>query len=306
MTAKKPYYHAIAFISDIHANIEALDAVLADIEQHNVNTIYCLGDLVGYGPDPQAVVQKIMELQEKGKLVGIVCGNHDYGLYHNNFDVFSRSARISNQWAYQQLVGTSEMDFLGTMAKGKMVKDVGRFRLVHSTWQPEPLQWEYMRAKNAKDNFCERQIIFVGHSHVPAIYSKYSSGKEWNPITLFENDGYFYLPQPKAEIMDPGKCFTQYRLKVPDSFPTMIINIGSVGQPRDDDCHARYVLYITVDFNNYIEFRQVGYNFKKTVEKMYNRNLDCDEELATRLCTGGRSKFDEDGDRPVWFPFGSD
>jgi predicted phosphodiesterase len=303
MSSKRPYYHAIAFISDIHGNIEALDAVLEDIKKQKASGIYCLGDLVGYGTDPKAVIQKIVSLKESHELFNIVCGNHDYGVYNKNFAVFQNSARLSNEWTLKQIEGTPEFHFLEEISKSELLKEVGRFRLVHSTCQPEPVAWEYLRTKNAPQNFEERKITFVGHSHIPAIYSKYSSGKGWNPITLFENDGYYYLPKPKEEPMETGKVITEYRLNVPGSFPTMIVNIGSVGQPRDGSSYARYILYITVDVNNYIEFRQVGYDIKTTVSKLKARGLECDQELATRLCTGGKSTFDPNIPRPDWFPF---
>ena len=147
MESKKPYYHAIAFISDIHANLEALDAVLQDIEKNNVSAIYCLGDLVGYGPDPNAVVKKIIALKESKKIVALVCGNHDYGVYHDNFEIFNSTARMSNQWTRKQLEGTPEMEFLGSLANDELSKEVGRFFLVHSTVNPEAIKWEYLKPK---------------------------------------------------------------------------------------------------------------------------------------------------------------
>ena len=77
---KHPYYHAVAFISDIHSNLEALEVVLDDIQRQNVSTIYCLGDIIGYGPDPLACIRKIMALYESKKILGIVAGNHDIGI----------------------------------------------------------------------------------------------------------------------------------------------------------------------------------------------------------------------------------
>lgn len=305
MGSKKPYYHAVAFISDIHSNIEALEAVLEDIKKLNVSAIYCLGDLVGYGPDPEAVVNRIMTLKESGKIIEIVCGNHDYGVYKNDFSAFNSSAKLSNTWTVDQLKGKPEMDFLGEIVEDDYIKEVGRFKIVHSTWNPEPQKWDYLRSKNASQNFDERKITFVGHSHMPAIYSKYSSGKDWNPIELFSNDGYCYIPKPKSREMKLGGR-TLYRLKVPGSFPTMLINIGSVGQPRDESPMAKYVVYMTVDFNDYIEYRQVGYAHEKTVEKLKDRGLSCDKEIATRICTGGPTRFDDRHPCPEWFPIDPD
>ena len=299
---KKPFYHAVAFISDIHSNLAALDAVLADIKRHNVNSIYCLGDLVGYGAQPKEVVQRLVQLKQKGKLLELVCGNHDYSVCTGDTTGFSYSAKISNEWTAEQLEGSEEMAFLQQLLVDDKVKDVGRFRLVHSTWNPPAENWEYLQARNAQQNFLERKITFVGHSHVPAIFSKYSSGKNWYPIELFSNEGFFFNPAPKDISLPAGKGATQYRLKIPDSFPTMIVNVGSVGQPRDGSRYARYVLHITVDFNHYLEFRQVSYDVQDAVKCLWQRGLDCDEQLATRLCTGGLDRFTEDTDPPEWFP----
>jgi len=298
----KGYYHAVAFISDVHGNIEALDAVLQDIAKLQVNVIYCLGDLVGYGTDPVAVIRKIMELKESGKLVGIVCGNHDYGVATKDFAVFNSGARLSNEWTVQQLANTPEQNFLNELAREPLYKEIGRFRLVHGTLNPPPEQWEYLRSKNAAQNFVERAMVFVGHSHSPALYSKYSSGKDWNPIELFANEGFSFFPKPKNIPMQIGKSYSQYRLQVPHSFPTLIINPGSVGQPRDDNPHARYVVYVTTDYNSFLEYRQVGYDVETSVQKLNQRRLACDMVLATRLCTGGSTKFDEMHAKPSWFP----
>ena len=190
------------------------------------------------------------------------------------------------------------------MCKEELIKDIGRFRLVHSTLEPSPGKWDYLKIKNASQNFAERKIVFVGHSHIPAIYSRYSSGQDWNPIQLFGDEGYYRLPiSPEKDLLPPGKANKFYRLGIPDSFPTMVINIGSVGQPRDHNPNARYLLYITVDYKTYIEYRQVGYDVPKTISKLKQRNLSCDRKLAVRLCTAGPYEFSEDYPQPDWFNF---
>jgi predicted phosphodiesterase len=298
----EPYYNSIAFISDIHANIEALEAVLADIEKQKVSAIYCLGDLVGYGPDPQTCLQKIRMLQSAGKIVRMVPGNHDVGIVKKNLTIFNSVARQANEWTIKALQDTPQWVILQELANEKPVQEVGRFILVHSTLNPEPEKWEYLKIKNAAQNFVERKIVFVGHSHIPTLYSKYTAGKDWNPINLFGNEGHYIMPPIKPEALAPGEASTQYRAKL-SSFPSMIANVGSVGQPRDYNPCARYLLHITVDYNDYLEYRQAAYDVQKTVEKLKNRGLDCDKELAIRLATGGRSTFSDGAKPPAWFPF---
>lgn len=302
MAEQQPYYNAVAIISDIHANLEALEAVLEDIEEHNVSAIYCLGDLVGYGPDPIECVKKIMSLKDSGKLMHIVCGNHDYGLALNEFGHFNASARLSNSWTLEKMKDTPEFAFLQDVVRQELIREVGKFTLVHSTVQ-EAIKWDYLRTKNVGENFADRKIVYTGHSHVPALYSRYSSGKGWNPITLFENAGFYFLPSAKPEPLEAGKSVIQYRLTLPDAFPTMLVNVGSVGQPRDNNSCARYVLYLTVEYANYLEYRQVGYDILTTVQKLKERGLECDEKLAIRLITGGQSSFDDKNPAPEWFPF---
>lgn len=298
----EPYYNSIAFISDIHSNLEALEAVLADIEKQKVSAIYCLGDLVGYGPDPHACLQKIRTLQSAGKIVRLVPGNHDHGIVKKELAIFNPVARQANEWTIKVLQDTPQWVILKDIVNEKAVQEVGRFILVHSTLNPEPEKWEYLKIKNAPQNFVERKIVFVGHSHIPALYSKYTAGKDWNPINLFGNEGNYIMPQPKTDPLAPGESLTQYRAKL-SSFPSMIANVGSIGQPRDYSPCARYLLHITVDYNDYLEYRQVAYDVQKTVEKMKNRGLECDKELSTRLVTGGRSLFSDGAVRPSWFPF---
>lgn len=302
MSSNKPYYHAIAFISDIHGNLEALEAILEDIKRQQVSSIYCLGDIVGYGPDPMACTRRLMNLVESKQLIAAVAGNHDYGVCDQDISNFSSSAKEVMEWTINEMQGTEEANYIRELCQKELIKKIGRFWLVHSTLNPSPEKWEYLKTKNAGENFQDRKIVFVGHSHVPAIYSRYSAGKDWHPISLFGNDGHYFLPPAQKTMLPAGKSSKSYRLEVNDPFPTMIINAGSVGQPRDNNPNARYALYITIDYKSYIEYRQVGYDVQKTVDKHKKRGLSCDERLATRLCTGGNTRFDHEFKKPDWFP----
>lgn len=298
----KPYYHAIAFISDVHANAEALNAVLEDIKKQQVNNIYFLGDLVGYGPDPVICTNLLMNLAKSKKLIAAVPGNHDFGVCDQDIESFHSSAKEVMAWTIDNMKETEEAEYISNLCQKDLIKKIGRFWLTHSTLDPTPEKWEYLKTKNASKNFVDRKILFVGHSHSPTIYSRYSAGKDWHPINLFGDDGHYFSPPTQKKMLPPGKSAKLYRLEVNDSFPTMIINAGSVGQPRDNNPNARYALYITIDYKSYIEYRQVGYDVKATVEKHRNRNLPCDERLATRLCTGGNTNFDHEFKKPNWFP----
>ncbi len=299
------YYHAIAFISDIHANLEALEAVLNDIEKHDVSSMYFLGDSVGYGPEPLPCLRKLMDLVNSKKLIGMVPGNHDVGVCTNQYPGFSESATLSGKWSRENLQGTEEMTFLEELCQGELIKKAGRFWLVHSTLDPAPENWEYLKTRNSPQNFVERKLVFVGHSHIPAIYSRYSDHNGWNPISLFSDDGNYFLPSSQPRFLPPGESSLLYQHEIKDVFPTMLVNIGSVGQPRDDNPNARYVLYVTRGHQTFIEYHEVGYDVKATVAKHKERGLPCDERLATRLLTGGNNHFDDRLPKPSWFDFSS-
>jgi len=201
----------ILVISDVHANLNALEAVLADAG--DVDETWCLGDLVGYGPDPNECVERIRNLP------GLTCqmGNHDYAMVGGiPLSAFNSEARRSLIWQTDQL-SNENRDFLRNLAKETSVR--GQVSLVHGA--PRDPIWEYiLNTLNARLNlaFFDTPWCFVGHSHFQAIF-------QYNQ----DEDDF------KIEIPAPG---THYKMN-----GRSIHNPGSVGQPRDRDPRAAYAIY---------------------------------------------------------------
>jgi predicted phosphodiesterase len=199
----------ILILSDIHANLTALEAVLADAGP--VDQVWCLGDLVGYGPDPNeciAILKTIPNLK-------CILGNHDAAaLGRIDLETFNQEARFSARWM-QNTLNSSSMDFLKRLPEKIVIENV---TLAHGS--PRNPVWEYiLDVVNAAENFkfFDTQICLVGHTHLPVAYI--------NP----ENRA-----PVRYQIPRPGEVFPiQQR---------MILNPGSVGQPRDHDPRAAYAI----------------------------------------------------------------
>ena len=239
----------IAIISDIHANLEALTAVLESMENERVASVYCLGDCVGYGPDPDTCVDLLREKTE-----AIVMGNHDYAAVGlANTDYFNPVARQAIEWTRAQLK-KENLNFLKTLP---FTLEVGDILLTHAS-PKNPSVWDYVLSQQeALRQFkaFRQQICFIGHSHVPIVF---------NPST------YYTLNNTSTEqiVLEKGE---QY-----------IINVGSVGQPRDGDPRSCYVIY---DMEKQtIDYMRIAYDVEKTSEKILKHGLP--EFLAKRILTG--------------------
>ena len=155
-----------AIISDIHGNLEALEAVLSEIEGRQHDEIICLGDVVGYGPNPNECIEII---RERANVT--LAGNHDYApLGKLDLSYFNSWAKDAIEWTAGQLTQDS-IDFL----LGLPIKtDIDEFTIVHATpFQPD--EWNYLNTiGDAVKNFAEfsSQVCFLGHSHVPMIVAK--------------------------------------------------------------------------------------------------------------------------------------
>lgn len=239
----------LAIISDIHANLEAFEAVLADIEKRDCEKIYCLGDVVGYGCDPRACV----ELVEKHCAVKLL-GNHDHyslGLYEN--DNFNEIAKMSHKWTKSELT-----DFELTLIENyEMEFFEDSIHFVHAS-PNGPNKWRYLlSAEDAEAAFVnmDKNICFVGHTHIPTIFIDRA------------ND----LPRMKV-----GHDITI------DTEQKYIVNVGSVGQPRDNDPDASYVTFDSELGDLF--FRRVKYDVEKTQQKMAKAQLP--ELLIKRIAIG--------------------
>lgn len=236
-------------ISDIHANRSALEAVLKDADPFDM--IWCLGDLVGYGPDPNECVNRIQEFEHI-----CVAGNHDWAVLGQvALDDFNTDARIAHLWTRQEITPASR-EYLQQLP---VRLQEGEFTLVHGSPR-EPI-WEYLLdLGGALISFSHFSTPFclVGHTHLPMIF------------VLDEGAHY-----PRALIPEVG-------VPIPLRRHRMILNPGSVGQPRDGDPRASYAILDT-DAMTW-EVRRVPYPVEITQERMRARGLP--RRLIARLEVG--------------------
>jgi len=239
-----------AIIADIHGNLTAFKAVLNDLEKNGgFDRIWCLGDTVGYGPEPDGCIELLKQYNHV-----CVAGNHDWAAI-GNIDTgdFNEDAAQANRWTSSQL-NPFDKDYLSSL-KLTVVED--SFTLAHGSPR-EPI-WEYLLStKSALENFnyFETSFCLVGHSHIPLIFEKDKDG-----VNLQE------LSDGTAIHLDENR---------------LIINPGSVGQPRDNDPRASYAIYD--DTSRTIYHFRVEYNVKETQQKMIEAGLP--EFLVQRLSHG--------------------
>jgi predicted phosphodiesterase len=237
------------FFSDVHANLEALKVVVADFKKEKLDKIFFLGDAVGYGPDPNECTS-IIEGVSEVKLMG----NHDYaalGLIETN--LFNQYAQKAMEWT-KRVLNEKSLKILSGLS---MDHRFDQFYLVHST-PKEPQEWNYIfDLDDAEENFdfFNKQICLIGHSHHPAILKKYK-GKH---------------------------CFLhdELRVQIEEGF-RYIVNIGSVGQPRDGSNQACYLIYDVEEKR--AALKRLPYDYKKTQAKMKKRELP--QFLIDRLALG--------------------
>jgi predicted phosphodiesterase len=239
----------ILVISDIHANETALKAVLQAADE--VDEIWFLGDLVGYGPDPNQCVETLKKLPNFTPIIG----NHDAAVVGRiDAGSFNPEARQSLHWTRNQLADQN-MEYLESLPEIQVIDQV---TLVHGSPR-EPI-WEYVMDRHtAFVNFehFETDFCFVGHSHLPGLFHKNQSEYDIEIIKAYDN-------QP-------------LELK-----PRTIINPGSVGQPRDQDPRAAYALFDPK--SNYWEFKRIPYAIEEVQARMRAQNLP--ERHILRLTSG--------------------
>lgn len=239
----------LALISDIHGNLEALTAVLKDINKQQVDKIHCLGDVIGYGSEPAACLQLVNKTCDI-KLMG----NHEYVILGlESPEKYNHVARISAEWTRNRL---TDRDF-SLISDFEMDHSLNDLYLVHAS-PFEPERWRYILSpEEAAQAFerLERWLCFHGHSHIPLVFSEV-------------ND-----KPPRKRV---GHSF------LPDSENRYLINIGSVGQPRDNDPRA---CYVTFDMEGgEVTYHRVEYDIETTQNKMAHAQLP--EMLIDRLAVG--------------------
>lgn len=243
----------IAILSDIHANREAFEACLAAVEREGAERLVLLGDMVGYGADPEWCVERVRRLIEDGAVA--VRGNHDDAA-SKGAPSMNANARIAIEWTRNQLDAEARA-FLGALPM--QVEDEGRL-YVHASGNA-PGAWHYMLdADDARSHFlnCGAAIGFCGHTHRPALFSATSAGK----VTAF-----------KPETPDPIPLSGQRQ---------WLAVMGAVGQPRDGNPAAAYGLYDTA--SRALRFCRVPYDTETAARKVIDAGLP--EALAARLMRG--------------------
>ncbi len=238
-----------AIISDIHSNLEALTTVLDDIDKRGIKTIYCLGDVVGYGPNPIECLDLIIQ-----KTKWCVLGNHDFATLYEPTN-FNYGAEQASFWTREIL--ETRTDEQQNNLRWAFLGSLPMRHTIEATLDSEPVTLDFVHASPRRPineyifpddvytnpakvrMLFERvtHICFVGHTHMPGVF-------------LDEPD--FYLPDELGgtyPLVEDEKA---------------IINIGSVGQPRDRDHRASYV-YID---DNKVHFVRVEYDYQTTMKKI--------------------------------------
>src|SRR3989440_10011082 len=236
-----------AIFSDVHDNLEALAAVLADARENKCTDFVCLGDVVGYNANPHECVERIRELD-----CPIVKGNHDEqaSLIESSRD-FNEMAEAAIQWTRDNL-SDADKEWLRAL---KLLRQVRDFTIVHATLDT-PEQWGYVfNNLDAAASFTYQHttVCFFGHTHVPGAFVR--------------DEGVKRVKVDQLMIEGSKKYF---------------INVGSVGQPRDGDWRAAYCIY-HID-KNVVEQRRIKYDLATTQKKILQARLP--RLLAERLEVG--------------------
>jgi len=235
--------------SDIHSNLEALEAVIKAYGREGIDTYFCGGDIVGYGSDLHECIEKTGQIASV-----IVAGNHDWAAVDQfSSDYFNSFARQALLWTKERL-NPREKSFLESL---KFVYENEDLTLVHGTLD-NPQDFDYMLdSLTAEETFklMQAAVCFVGHSHVPGIF----------------------IRDKHSQIHYPEELSVEVRPK-----HSYIVNVGSVGQPRDGDPRAAYCVYDTA--KRQIQVKRVEYDAEAAREKIIRAGLP--EYLGNRLLAG--------------------
>ena len=228
----------ILVISDIHANLTALDTVLEDAG--DVDAVWCLGDLVGYGPDPNECIERVQSLPN------LICllGNHDAATINQiNIDSFNPEARHSIEWMQSEMT-QDHFDYLRALPTMVIEEQV---TLAHGS--PRSPVFEYLldnQLATENFNYFSTPLCFVGHTHLPSQFHL-ADGRQMAKLTIPKANSSFILE------------------------PRTIINPGSVGQPRDRDARAAYSLFDPEE--NRWNYRRIPYDIGAVQDRMIDAGL---------------------------------
>lgn len=237
-----------AVFSDIHSNLEALEAVLAALSKERIDRYFCLGDIVGYGADPAECIARIKALSPV-----TIAGNHDWACVNLFGDAyFNQVAKDALLWTKRRLTN-EDKQFLKDL---ELVHRDKELTLVHGSLC-NPKEFEYiLDIYSAEKSFqlLQTKLCFIGHTHHPLVFIK-------------NGESYVYTFQSKI------------RIKRAEFY---IVNTGSVGQPRDGNPDASYVIYDTE--SKELEIKRVAYNVSQAQDKIIQAGLP--KMLAERLVWG--------------------
>jgi len=238
-------------ITDIHANLEALDVVLADAAVRGYDRTLVLGDIVGYGPDPNAVIERVTGLQP----YALVRGNHDkiaFGL--DQAEGFNVSARAAAEWTLNALT-PAHRDWLINLPKGPTIID-DCVEICHGTpFDEDEYVFDELDARRAIDSARQR-LCFFGHTHVAMVFR-----------LAARSIGFVALTDTRIAL---------------DADAKYLVNPGSVGQPRDSDPRAAYAIFDAG--TRQLEMYRLDYPIAQTQQKMVTAGLP--EPLVRRLAAG--------------------
>lgn len=236
-----------AIISDIHGNREALDAVLEHLEHENCDEVLCLGDIVGYGAEPGYCVDVVRD-----RCKSVVAGNHDYAVLGRiNIDYFNPHARQATLWTRDQL-DESQKKYLSDLPLTVVLDDL---TIVHGSLE-SPELFDYIQTSYDAYLSMEKltnKVCFIGHSHVP--------------ISFLLDDVITYSVDSEVDLSGVKKA---------------IVNVGSVGQPRDNNPQASYAIYDSE--TEKVRICRIGYDIERSAAKILDAGLP--DFLAERLIVG--------------------
>ncbi len=237
-----------AILGDVHSNLEALEAVLGALDSERIDHYVCVGDVVGYGADPKPCLDRIRDLCDV-----IVAGNHDWAVAGTlSMEFFNEYAKAAIHWTRTQL----DSDDITWLRDLPLQADVDRrTMLVHSTVH-DPAAFDYLLTSydaHLSMRVLKKPLCFVGHSHIP--------------ITFMERGG---LGFTFAETIDLTRV------------EKVIVNPGSVGQPRDENPDAAFAIYDTV--KRRVTLHRVAYDIETAARKISEAGLPA--ALASRLHVG--------------------
>lgn len=238
-----------AIFSDMHSNLEAYQAFLEDAKKEGIEKYFCVGDIVGYGADPRQCIKLTKELD-----CPVVCGNHDWATAQKiEIDYFNGNARKAVLWTQERLDGL-DINYLGNL---KLVYQNDELTLVHGTLEhPEEFGYVLDEAEAARTlHLQETPLCFIGHSHAAGIFYE-------------DKDGSIrYSLHPEMEIAQDRRY---------------LVNVGSIGQPRDGDWRGSYCIFDKE--RKTLRIKRLEYDLKKAQEKILKAGLP--SFLAMRLARG--------------------